>query len=378
MTDETEAAASAAENIIDDEREDDFRGVYSLMCAEPGGTIALGALIQALKGTGMVEESRARAIAETAAAGRDPDLAAFRQAIVGAVEEAGRRALERSTLKGSGSSVAQPTLGAALLGVLEDLRKYAQSVEDFRLAHHSKEMFVSLTSREEVRRLQHISERQAQAQAGVQEAHMMQAMEFNSAWSQNMTEFERQAREIEDQCRQKHAEEFAEFQTKLQAKASRTYKFSRELLLMRKSVDTLAKQGRYNEAHKLKAKAQKLEEWERMKLDNEQEMTLAAKELQLKQQQQMQLEALQRRIARGREEHKEHWLQGAQRLMQSHKNMLSDLKTKQALENTRAEVAVKLDIAASRATAAKERSRTHFADTGPRVDCGPRRKKVGA
>ena len=133
---------------------------------------------------------------------------------------------------------------------------------------------------------------------------MMQAMEFNSAWSQNMTEFERQAREIEDQCRQKHAEEFAEFQTKLQAKASRTYKFSRELLLMRKSVDTLAKQGRYNEAHKLKAKAQKLEEWERMKLDNEQEMTLAAKELQLKQQQQMQLEALQRRIARGREEHK--------------------------------------------------------------------------
>ena len=56
----------------------------------------------------------------------------------------------------------------------------------------------------------------------------------------------------------------------------------------------------------------------------------------------------------------------------------SALKPTQALETTRAEVAVKLDIAASRATAAKERSRTHFADTGPRVDCGPRRKKVGA
>ena len=123
-----------------------------------------------------------------------------------------------------------------------------------------------------------ITLRQESEHQGVQEAQMMQAMEFNSAWSQNMTEFERQAREIEDQCRQKHAEEFAEFQTKLQAKASRTYKFSRELLLMRKSVDTLAKQGRYNEAHKLKAKAQKLEEWERMKLDNEQEMTLAAKD----------------------------------------------------------------------------------------------------
>ena len=64
--------------------------------------------------------------------------------------------------------------------------------------------------------------------------------------------------------------------------------------------------------------------------------------------------------------------------MQSHKNMLSDLKTKQALENTRAEVAVKLDIAASRATAAKERSRNGYADAAPRIDAGVRRKKVGA
>ena len=61
----------------------------------------------------------------------------------------------------------------------------------------------------------------------------------------------------------------------------------------------------------------------------------------MRQQQEMQLEALRRRIQRGREEHKEHWLQGAQRLMQSHRNMLSDLKSKQAIENVRADVAVK-------------------------------------
>jgi len=58
-------------------------------------------------------------------------------------------------------------------------------------------------------------------------------------------------------------------------------------------------------------------------------MHMATKELQMRQQQEMQLEALRRRIQRGREEHKEHWLQGAQRLMQSHRNMLSDLKSKQ-------------------------------------------------
>ena len=87
-----------------------------------------------------------------------------------------------------------------------------------------------------------------------------------------------------------------------------------------------------------------LERLERMKLDNDHKTAVAQKELTLRQQQASQLEALRRRIQRGREEHKEHWLMGAQRLMQSHRNMLSDLKTKQAIENMRADVAVKLDM----------------------------------
>ena len=51
----------------------------------------------------------------------------------------------------------------------------------------------------QARRLHSISSRHDNEQQGVQEAHMMQAMEFNSAWSQNMTEFEHQAAEIEEQ-----------------------------------------------------------------------------------------------------------------------------------------------------------------------------------
>ena len=73
---------------------------------------------------------------------------------------------------------------------------------------------------------------------------MMQAMEFNSAWSQNMTEFERQAREIEEACRSRQQKEYEAFQENLRQKETRSYKFSRELLLMRKSIETLANQGR--------------------------------------------------------------------------------------------------------------------------------------
>ena len=103
-------------------------------------------------------------------------------------------------------------------------------------------------------------------------------------------------------------------------------------------------------------------------------MHMATKELQMRQQQEMQLEALRRRIQRGREEHKEHWLQGAQRLMQSHRNMLADLKSKQAIENVRADVAVKLDLAASKQSGALGMKKKNLANTPSRVDCGnPRR-----
>lgn len=54
--------------------------------------------------------------------------------------------------------------------------------------------------------------------------------------------------------------------------------------------------------------------------------------------------------------------------MQSHRNMLSDLRTKQALENTRADTAVKMDLAASRASTNARRAKNHFSDARPRVD----------
>jgi hypothetical protein len=218
--------------------------------------------------------------------------------------------------------------------------------------------------------------RQESEHQGVQEAQMMQAMEFNSAWSQNMTEFERQAREIEESAIQRHQEEFAAFQEKLYGREPRAYKFSRELLHLKASIDAHAKQGNYDEAHKLKRKADQLEKWERMKLDNEHKTLTATKELKLRQQQQTQLEALRRRIQRGREEHKEHWLMGAQRLMQSHRNMLSDMKTKQALENMRADVAVKLDMTAGRADVVRQKIKSNYASTLPRVDTGSRKKPI--
>lgn len=59
-----------------------------------------------------------------------------------------------------------------------------------------------------------------------------------------------------------------------------------------------------------------------------------------KRQQQREMEGLRTRIERGRAEHKNHWAQGAARLMQSHKNMATDLRLRQSLEANKVRVAI--------------------------------------
>ena len=353
------------------EEEEEVRGVFQLIDHQRRGSISEAALAQALLSTSLLDDTQCRAqAAEAARDGRPIDLAAFRQALQDSVDFAARAQLESAT-GGKKRGLTGPSVGSALLGVLEDLRKfYATQREDYRLASLVKYVRQQLHLREEMIRKSSIAVRQESEHQGVQEAQMMQAMEFNSAWSQNMTEFERQAREIEEGAIRRHQEEFAGFQQKLREEEPRAYKFSRQLLDLKASVSQLAKQGRYDEATKVKDKEAELEQWERLKLDNEHKRTVASKELALRQQQSTQLEALRRRIQRGREEHKEHWLMGAQRLMQSHRNMLSDLKSKQSLENMRADVAVKLDMTAGRADVVKQKIRNNYADTLPRVDTG--------
>ena len=69
-----------------------------------------------------------------------------------------------------------------------------------------KVALTTLTSEDQARKAS-IAMRQESEHQGVQEAQMMQAMEFNSAWSQNMTEFERQARDMEEAGRERQRKE---------------------------------------------------------------------------------------------------------------------------------------------------------------------------
>jgi len=363
--------------------------VFDLIDWQGSGEITQPALAQALLQSGLLmgadREDRARALAAQAAERASKiDKVVFLDALSMALDE-GKQAVEsRRAQDGSSSASAlgrvntasaplPPTLGSALCGICDDVRKfYANEREDYRLAADAQALSENLRRREEMTRMSGIAMRQESEHQGVQEAQMMQAMEFNSAWSQNMTEFERQAREIEEGAIRRHQEEFDAFRMKMYGKGDMSYKYSRDLLSLKASVAAHAKMGDYNGASRIKKRADALDKFEKMKLENLHATSVATKELQLRQQQQMQLEALRRRIQRGREEHKEHWLMGAQRLMQSHRNMLSDLKSKQGLENMRAGVNVKLEMQSANAAQTQYKIKTNFSSTLPRVDTGKR------
>lgn len=79
-------------------------------------------------------------------------------------------------------------------------------------------------------------------------------------------------------------------------------KFSRDLLELRDKESKLVKVKRYEEAEKIKMKADLLEEFERNKLEAEMQSVLQKKEAKLRHTQQLALAALLKRIQRDRNE----------------------------------------------------------------------------
>lgn len=79
-------------------------------------------------------------------------------------------------------------------------------------------------------------------------------------------------------------------------------KFSKDLLDLRDKEAKLVRMKRYDDAEKIKMKADLLEEFERNKLDAEMEAVIEKKEAKLRHNQQLALAALLKRIQRDRNE----------------------------------------------------------------------------
>jgi len=174
--------------------------------------------------------------------------------------------------------------------------------------------------------------RQTAERLGIEEAHMLEFEQFNAIWEQRMQEYEKSAEEGLEKLKEKHLAEIMAFQEEWQNKLPRKPKLSKELLNMRKIQDTLARQERYQEAQKIKFKADEREAWELARLQDQLSQTLAAKEQRIRQKQHAELTGLAKRIQRGREEYKGLRQCELERRLQRYKNVKDDLTSKQTIE----------------------------------------------
>ena len=129
--------------------------------------------------------------------------------------------------------------------------------------------------------------------------------------------------------------EFQQFQDRIRNELRARMKFSKDLLELRDKESKLVRVKRYEEAEKIKMKADLLEEFERNKLEAEMQTVLQKKEAKLRHTQQLTLAALLKRIQRDRNEQLKHRQQDSQRLIQRNKNILNDLLNKQTAETKR-------------------------------------------
>merc|ERR1712216_1101122 len=223
------------------------------------------------------------------------------------------------------------------LRILEEHRIECENEGKYVQAEIAKKRLDELRDHEENRQREAMRSRQITERLGVEEAHMMEFQQFNAIWDKKMDEFEMNAKQLVDNMRKKHANELFRFKDKLQKNLPYRPKFSKELLNSRKIQETLAKMKNYAEAHKIKLKADRLEEIELEKLRAQHAHRLAAQEMQFAQRQQAELQALEKRVDTARQEHKIQRQQDLERILQRYQNVKSELEAQQNIERIRSE-----------------------------------------
>lgn len=200
----------------------------------------------------------------------------------------------------------------------------------------AKKRFEELKTHEATRRRESMKAQQIKERLGVEEAHMLEFQQFNLLWDKKSKEYEDQCENQLQSMKDRHLDELKEFQLKLLEKQQKP-KYSPVLLNYRNIEERLARSKNYSEAHKVKAKADKMETTETEQWNQKKQKELFQQENQFKATKRQELSALQKRIKTGREAHKKQRQIALTRLIQRYQNVKNELEASQNLERINAE-----------------------------------------
>jgi len=106
-------------------------------------------------------------------------------------------------------------------------------------------------------------------------------------------------------------------------------------LELRKKEQTLVKQGHYDEAQKVKGKADALQSREKIKIDEDVSESVERKLCQIRKSHELEIGVFLKRIQRDRNDHLKEKTRNSQRFLQRNKNQIHDLLVKHGQESKR-------------------------------------------
>lgn len=135
----------------------------------------------------------------------------------------------------------------------------------------------------------------------------------------------------------RHTQQLQENRTQMEENLPLTFKFSAELLNMRKIQTNLAKQKDYQEAHQVQQRANEVEEKERqLHMEGRHKKILAA-EAKLMQKQQNEMNALRKKLENKMNEYLKKREQEHNQILQAYENSKKQIENQQTLERNKLE-----------------------------------------
>ena len=223
---------------------------------------------------------------------------------------------------------------ADFLTILEEHMKNCERSGKYVEAEIARKRLEELRQHEDSRREESLRSRQVAQRLGVEEAHMLEFQQFNAMWDHTMKEYEERAGELLEAMRQRHELDAREFRATHES-AVTVPKWSPKVLDLRQVERTLAKQGQYMEAQKVKDRAEKLEAEETQRAAAEREEHLHKLESGLAERQDQEVSALRQRIQTGAEEQRVARQQDLERLLRRYHNIKAELDSQQHAERLR-------------------------------------------
>lgn len=178
-----------------------------------------------------------------------------------------------------------------------------------------------------------IESRQIAENLGLEEAHMMETQRFNQIWRERIEEYQYNTNLSLRAMEERHRKENEELKQSTLSAPKRNYKFSKDVLHLRKLQEYYAKQQDYDQAEIMQEKVRKREQLELIEAGRKNQMKLKQLQSKLSKRHEAELNAQMKRRNAGKEDLLRQRDSELSVLIQRYNNLKSEQKHQHKLES---------------------------------------------